>query len=345
MTSIVAIQKVENGNENVREKVYEAVKKSMENAEWKKFIKKGEDALLKVNMCWADFLLPGMCTSPWVLGAVLDVVQNYVGKIYVGEGSVAAFQSWKHGCRINGWDRVAKEYGVELIDLATDEYVKIKPDYVPFDITISKMTAEIPNLITLPLMKTHSITAFTGALKNQFGISFGKRITYHLHLHPVIVGINEEVRPNFAVMDGTITIEGNGPANGTPKIMDLILASGDLPAIDAAACRIMGIDPEKVDYITLAAKRGLGSLNSRVVGEKIENIRQNFKPAKSQGYYERGMLPLLRSRYKNFAYSYLWNPGRVGVKLIRDFWYMREGSKYKNEIMRTSRYAAQWKGE
>lgn len=93
MASIVAIQKVENGNENVREKVYEAVKKSMENAEWKKFVKKGEDTLLKVNMCWADFLLPGMCTSPWVLGAVLDVVQNYVGKIYVGEARWRRFKA------------------------------------------------------------------------------------------------------------------------------------------------------------------------------------------------------------------------------------------------------------
>lgn len=339
---IVAVQKLEPGKENVKEKVYKTVRKAMENAKWKRFIHKGEDTLLKVNMCWADFLLPGMCTSPWVLGATIEVIQNYVGKIYIGEGMAAAFQSWKRGCKVNKWDIIAKEYNAELIDLSKDKYIQVKVKGVPFKITLSKFAVEIPNFITMPLMKTHSVTIFTGALKNQFGVTFGKRILYHLHLPQVIVGVNEIVRPNFAVMDGTIGMEGNGPANGIPKIMDLILASGDLPGLDSTACRIMGIDPKEVEHVPLAVKRKLGSFNPKIVGEKIENVKQEFKRAGPQAYYEYGMLPLLKSRFKDFVYNYLWVPGRFGVKILRDFWYLREGRKYKNKIIKSSRYGQQW---
>ncbi len=339
---IVAVQKVKSGEENVKEKVYEAVRVAMENAKWKRFLHKGEETLLKVNMCWADFLLPGMCTSPWVLGATIETIQNYVGQIYIGEGMAAAFQSWKHGCKVNKWDVVAKEYGVELIDLSKDKYVDVKVKGVPFKITISKFAIDVPNFISMPLMKTHSVTIFTGALKNQFGVTFGKRILYHLHLPQTIVGVNEVIKPNFAVMDATIGMEGNGPANGIPKCMDLVLASGDLVGLDATACRIMEIDPKEVEYLTLAAKRRLGTLNPKIVGERIDNVKKRFKRAGPQGYYEYGMLPLLKSRFKDFVYNYLWIPGRFVVKIIRDFWYLREGRKYKNEILLNSRYGKQW---
>jgi uncharacterized protein (DUF362 family) len=344
MRSRVWISRVE---EQTREEVQGKVKKSMTKAGWKKFFRKGEDTLLKVNMCWADFLLPGMCTSPWVLGGVIETIQGYVGKIYVGEGMAAAFQSFEKGCRINRWDRVCEEYGAELLDLSKDRLVDVdaKDLGVPFPIKISKFAIEVPNLVSLPLMKTHSVTTFTGAMKNLFGVSFGKRITYHLHLPEVITGINRAVDSNFTVMDGTIAMEGNGPANGIPKVMDLILAGNDPVAVDSTACRIMKIDPEGIEYLKLASERGLGSTNPKVEGEvKIPDVSTDFIMAKPQKYYTMGMLPLLKRKHlKNIAYNYFWIPGRFVVKLIRNSWYMGEGKKNATAVLGTSGYAEQWK--
>ena len=101
MKSKVSINQVNYKAEDLEGEVFQTVKKSMEMSGWKNFVKKGEDTLLKVNMCWADFLLPGMCTSPWVLGSVIEVIQDYVGKIYVGEGMASAFQ------RVVGWCKAA----------------------------------------------------------------------------------------------------------------------------------------------------------------------------------------------------------------------------------------------
>lgn len=340
----VSITKVEpeTKKHDTKKQVYKSVKKAMMQAGWKKHIHKGEDTLLKVNMCWADFLLPGMCTSPWVLGAVIDTIQDHVGKIYAGEGLAAAFQSWKTGCRINKWDRVAKEYNVDLIDLSKKEFTHVKMKNVPFKVTLSKFAKDIPNLITLPLMKTHSVTTFTGSLKNQFGITFGKRITYHLHLDDVIAGINASVKPNFAVMDATIAMEGNGPANGKSKIMDLILASDNLVGIDSTACRIMKINPKEIGYIKAAQKLDIGKMNPKIIGPKPKELATDFEPAMPQGYYEKGMLPLLKSPLKNIVYNYFWNPGRLGVKILRDYWYLKEGRIYKENILKNSRYGTQW---
>ncbi|NIO23252.1 MAG: DUF362 domain-containing protein [Candidatus Aenigmarchaeota archaeon] len=344
MTSKVWISRVE---EQTREEVYRKVKKSMVKSEWKKFFKRGEDTLLKVNMCWADFLLPGMCTSPWVLGGVIETIQDYVGKIYVGEGMAAAFQSFEKGCKINRWDRVCEEHGVELIDLAKDDLLDVDAGDigVPFPIKISKFAIEVPNLVSLPLMKTHSVTTFTGAVKNLFGVSFGKRITYHLHLPEVITGINRAVNSNFTVMDGTVAIEGNGPANGIPKVMDLILSGNDLVSVDSTACRIMKIDPEDVEYLEFASKTGLGSMNPKVFGEvKVSDVATKFARANPQRYYTMGMLPLLKRKHlKNIVYNYFWIPGRFVVKLIRNSWYAGEGKKNAMRVLQESGYSEQWK--
>lgn len=51
----------------------------------------------------------------------------------------------------------------------------------------------------------------------------------------------------------------------------------DLVAVDATCCRIMGIDPEKIDYLRLAADLGhvhAGRIEQR--GETVSQVSTNF---------------------------------------------------------------------
>jgi uncharacterized protein (DUF362 family) len=55
---------------------------------------------------------------------------------------------------------------------------------------------------------------------------------------------------------------------------------GDLPAVDATCCRIMGIDPAKVQYLQMAGDRNLGHVDQDRVeqrGEDIAAVRTNFQ--------------------------------------------------------------------
>lgn len=60
--------------------------------------------------------------------------------------------------------------------------------------------------------------------------------------------------------------------------MDLIIAGEDPVATDATACRIMGIEPQKISHIHGEYEKGLGNIDLiEILGERIENVIHIFK--------------------------------------------------------------------
>jgi uncharacterized protein (DUF362 family) len=93
-----------------------------------------------------------------------------------------------------------------------------------------------------------------------------------------ILDINAAVRPDFAIVDGIIGMEGNGPIQGTPKDCGILIFGDDPVAVDATTCRIMGLVPEKINYVA-AAGTLLGHVKAnkiQQVGESIEAVRSPF---------------------------------------------------------------------
>jgi uncharacterized protein (DUF362 family) len=93
-----------------------------------------------------------------------------------------------------------------------------------------------------------------------------------------ILDINAAARPDFAIVDGVIGMEGNGPIQGTPKPCGVLVCGDDPVAVDATCCRVMGLRPEKVKYID-AAGTMLGHIQLekiRQLGESIESTRTPF---------------------------------------------------------------------
>jgi uncharacterized protein (DUF362 family) len=78
-------------------------------------------------------------------------------------------------------------------------------------------------------------------------------------------------------------MEGNGPVEGSPVKMDLIIASKDVVAADAMGCRVMGMDPHSFSHIRKAHEKGLGNIDDiKVLGEKLDDVVHPFKKAKSR---------------------------------------------------------------
>lgn len=57
-------------------------------------------------------------------------------------------------------------------------------------------------------------------------------------------------RKYFSVVDGIMAGEGQGPFCPTAKYASVLLAGDDLLAVDLAAARYMGLDPEKIRYLS-----------------------------------------------------------------------------------------------
>lgn len=133
-------------------------------------------------------------------------------------------------------------------------------------------------------MKTHDVTLLTGAVKNMFGIIVGK-VKHEIHKRALVKELFGEIlidifnirKPALAIMDGVVAMEGNGPGNGIPRRVGVILASNDCFALDIIASKIIGVNPLEVMTNKAAIKKGLlkGTENIEVVGERLAQIMVN----------------------------------------------------------------------
>jgi uncharacterized protein (DUF362 family) len=72
-------------------------------------------------------------------------------------------------------------------------------------------------------------------------------------------------------------MEGQGPIDGTPVQMNLIIAGTDPVATDATAARIMGFNPYEITHIRKAHEKGLGKSEAQIIGEKLETVKRPFQ--------------------------------------------------------------------
>lgn len=140
-------------------------------------------------------------------------------------------------------------------------------------------------VVSMPKMKTHHWVGVTLSLKNMFGIVPGncygwpKNVLHWAGISRSILDINSTVRPDFAIVDGIIGMEGNGPIQGTAKASGVLVAGDDPVAVDATCARIMGLLPEEVDYLKRASTL-LGNLKEEKIehrGENLQGVRTPFE--------------------------------------------------------------------
>jgi Pyruvate/2-oxoacid:ferredoxin oxidoreductase delta subunit len=76
-------------------------------------------------------------------------------------------------------------------------------------------------------------------------------------------------------MDGIVAMEGNGPRNGDPRPMSVLLLSADPVALDATVCRLVDLDPALVPPVVWGERWGLGSARDvRTVGDPLASFVQ-----------------------------------------------------------------------
>ena len=118
-----------------------------------------------------------------------------------------------------------------------------------------------------------------------------KQIIHIAGLDEGIVDLNTIIKSDLVIINGIIALEGQpGPVAGRPVHLGVIQASDNVVEADCTMCRIMGIDPEKVRHILLAADRGLGKMNGfDILGEKVENVARKFSCNRMPGIFIRAM--------------------------------------------------------
>ena len=151
-------------------------------------------------------------------------------------------------------------------------------------LTFPGLFQEVDWIVSVAKMKTHHWAGVTLSMKNLFGVMPGiyygwpKNVLHQAGIENSILDINATLKPHFAIVDGIVGMEGDGPIMGDPKHVGVLVMGRNLAAVDATCCRIMGIDPYRVSYLE-RADNWLGPISETAIqqrGEAIASVQTNF---------------------------------------------------------------------
>ncbi len=230
-----------------------------------KFVKPGQTVLIKPNQTVYYSAEEGCTTDPLVVAALIRLAKEAgAARVQVAESSGGFFSS-RECMEITGMAAIAEREGAELIDLRSDDTPNRRVP-VPGGLVIQNVPLPIPLLdadviIDAPKAKNHHIEPISGALKNWVG-TVNQNWRQGNHGDDEMIGrfmdIMMVVPPQLCVVDALIAGEGDGPIADLPRWCGCIIASADPVATDVTIARIMGHDPDKLNFAKEAEKRGLG---------------------------------------------------------------------------------------
>lgn len=236
----------------------------------------GKRVLLKPNLVEFD-RANVVHTDVAVLAAAVELFERLgAAEVIIGEGpghrrdtlSLAGEAGYR--AAIHGFDR-------RFTDLNRDDVAPVAPFAGAGRIYLPETALGADLIVSVARMKTHHWTGATLALKNLFGVVPGslygwpKNYLHHIGIERSVAELYRIFPRSFAIVDGIVGMEGNGPIQGRPRPLGALVMGADLAAVDATCCRIMGIEPEKIGYLRLASVQG--NVREERIEQRGESIR------------------------------------------------------------------------
>jgi uncharacterized protein (DUF362 family)/Pyruvate/2-oxoacid:ferredoxin oxidoreductase delta subunit len=245
------------------------------------FVKKDQKVLIKPNLLSAKDPSRAITTHPAIVQAVVEEVQKIGAVPILGDSPGGVERGVKRVWENTQMSLVAGSTGAKLVAFENEGVYEKKTDdgkrYF-----IAKPVVDCDVIISLPKLKTHTLTLMTCAVKNMYGSIPGfRKSEYHRDAPKpkdfarVVVDIYSLTRPHINLVDAVVCMEGDGPSSGNPKYLGLLLASTDAVALDMVSAKIMGFKNVEIDTTSIAQEKGLG-VNSfsqiEILGEKLADI-------------------------------------------------------------------------
>lgn len=254
---------------------------------------RGAQVVIKPNL--VDSIAGRPCfTMPQVVEALIRFLRDEVRvkSVVVAEGTT--FRRDPEALLIEtGYREMLEREHATFVDLNYDDLVKIKlrGGYAKLDtLFMARTVAEADALISVPKLKTHHWTGISASIKNLFGIVPGAKYGFPkntLHMHGIDAFLAELLDSlptprRFALVDGIVGLQGDGPLFGTPVASGALIGGEDFLAVDATCARLMGFDPAAIDVLAFMAWAGLGQIGASKIelrGTPLDALRETYEPA------------------------------------------------------------------
>ncbi|MDY6865676.1 MAG: DUF362 domain-containing protein [Halobacteriota archaeon] len=237
-------------------------------------ISDGHRVLIKPNLCNFRHPSSGAITHPEFLDAVLCVLRKKFDDldITVIESDATASKP-DITLKWFGFDKILEKWGAKWCNLSQNPTITRKIDGLFFDeIELPEIFDNCDYFISLPKLKTHSLTKFTASLKNQFGcMPIKNKSKFHKNIDEVIADINLAIKPDLCIVDGILSMCGGVAIYGTPIQSNIILVGKDPVSVDAVCAKLFGYNPRRIGCIKKSIKVGLGTDKYSLVGD-VNNL-------------------------------------------------------------------------
>ena len=292
------------------DKLKEAVREAL-NATSFKNINETDSVFIKVNCLGAYSEDLAITTNPLFLKAVIELVKEKTSHIKVGDNP--ANKDLVLALKKNGMYKVIEEENVDVLDGKVQTTITNESFHTYKEFDVSKEIVDADYLINLPKLKTHTLTYFSGAQKNLFGLIYGlNKSSWHvkaptpLDFAYVICDLYGAIKDNYQeghiinLCDGIIALEGEGPStSGSPKQASIILASNDCISLDQVAIKLAKLNKDKYIIGKIAGEVNLGEANLDnidIIGDDINLFKEVHLREPDQGISSKAMR-LLRKKF------------------------------------------------
>ena len=178
-----------------------------------------------------------------------------------------------------GLDEVLQDLRLRFVDLNHDDVrqVPLKSRFTGLDslwLPVALLQSDF--IVSMPKLKTHHWAGMTASMKNLFGVVPGavygwpKNLLHFKGIDQSILDLTATIGPHLTIVDAVVAMEGDGPVMGRPRQMGFLAMGSDLPAVDATCARIIGLDPSKMPYLSVAS-RFLGNVSDGRIDQRGEN--------------------------------------------------------------------------
>lgn len=236
-----------------------AVRSALEQAGLLSRLTDSSRVALKPNFTY-PYYKRGVTTSPLVIREAVKVLREYTSHIAIVETD-GGYGAWKVADAFEGHEMfgLRKEFGTEIVNLCDEprEMISFRCGDTMHQLPLPKrLLHETDLFITMPVPKIHCMTGLTLSYKNQWGcIPDTMRLRRHYIFDDAIVAINKALRP-VVLADGTYFLDSNGPMEGDPVRMDLIIAATEAGAFDLYVSELMGFPWQRVRHLRRAVQLG-----------------------------------------------------------------------------------------
>lgn len=231
-----------------------------------KYVKTGQTVVVKPNIGWDVGPNRAGNTNPQLVKRIIEHCYDAGAKqVYLFDNTC---DNWNKCYENSGIETVAKDAGAQMVPGHTEKYYHEVPVTKGKRLTTTKvheLILESDVFINVPVLKSHSSTRVTVAMKNLMGVVWDRGYWHKNDLHQCIADyVSFYRKPDLNIVDAYRVMMKNGPRGVSVEdiaIMKNLLVSEDIVAIDAAATKIFGIEPEEIGYIKIADEMGLGTMD------------------------------------------------------------------------------------